>query len=143
MEKQQQRQHAIAPLTAGEKPYLLVFRARKRDITTKDVAEGMNLHPEYLPHLYKQSRLTMETVHAASKFFNVHPSLFDDDPVDDTAKRLEKELKIMRTELNETSLALKAAQQRIKTLEEDKIIREAREIKARRKKGEDGGTNQN
>ena len=85
----------------------------------------------------------MESAHAAAKFFNVPPSIFDDDPLDSAAQRLEKELMIMRAELNETSLALQAAERRIKTLEEENIIRDAREIKARRKKGEDSGTNQN
>lgn len=126
--------YPITPLTAGEKLYLLVFRARKNKITTKKVAQGLGYHPEYLPYLYKQTKLTMETIHAAARFFKVPPAIFDDDPADSESKALIEELRIMRAELNEARRELDAAHARIKRLEEDKVIRDARAIEKKRRR---------
>ena len=140
----EKRATTINPLSQGEKLLLLVFRAWKQKVSTKIVALGLGLHPEYLPYLYKQPALTMEVIKAASEFFNIHQSLFDDDPVDAGAKNLSDELMILRAELNETRRALDTATARLRTLEEDKIIRDAREIQKRRKRHKPDDTpNQN
>ena len=131
---------SIRPLTQGEKLLLLVFRARKRKISTKKVALGLGYHPEYLPYLYKQPTLTMELIKAASDYFNVHPSIFDDDPSDGASAELLDELRIIRAELNETRRELAESKARIKTLEEDRIIRQAREIEKQRRRSKPDDT---
>lgn len=112
---------------------LLVFRAHKRKVSTKKVALGLGLHPDYLPYLYKQSKLTMEVIKAASEFFNVSPKLFEDE-VGDEVQAMMNELRILRAELNETKRDLTRANTRIKTLEDDAVLRDAREIRRSRKK---------
>lgn len=77
----------------------------------------------------------MELIHKASAFFGVSPRLFDDDNTEDV-KALMDELRILRADLNEARQALDHANLRIKRLEEDAVIRQAKEIKRQRKTGE-------